>query len=382
MMKIKCGKWNWTMIYPFIYSASLFCRSFSSSFPSNNPFLPLILVSLSQLSIGIAELYSHCQRKKDKLNDKFSRFTDSKEDSIIQKIQKLVSCLLGFINLFIIHFLLLRDGNLLMKPFLFQRETILFGIIFWIFFYRIIFIPDRRRRGIHQKVSIAFFIDIIFILTIVWFLVPFRQIKTKSSDIIIQIIILVIFEAFFVSKHLIEQKIFDVYYISPYTIVFFEGIGSLIGLGVLMGLYKYIGCFSIFDVCSKKEYIHPFSSLPSSFTNYKYILIFVPCSILIELFIILTAKYRPIMDRSIYNLLFAFVRLVINMNDDIEIYGAGLFTMNILLNVIAIFWCLVYQEQIEVLYCNLDKDIYRPDPGPSFNELFVKPKAEDILKRI
>ena len=143
-----------------------------------------------------------------------------------------------------------------------------------------------------------------------------------------------------------------------------------------MGLYKYIGCFSIFDVCSKKEYIHPFFSLGSSFTNYKYILIFVPCSILIELFIILTAKYRPIMDRSIYNLLFAFVRLVINMNDDIEIYGAGLFTMNILLNVIAIFWCLVYQEQIEVLYCNLDKDIYRPDPGPSFNELFVKPKNE------
>ena len=378
-MIIQCGKWNWRIIFPFIYSASLFSRSFSSSFPSNNPFLPLILVTLSQLSIGIATRFLLCNESYEEYSFKDLLLTNSKN---IKIIRILWVYFLGFINLFIIHFLLLREGNLLMKPYLFQRETIIYGIIFSIFLYNLIIIGSYH-RGIHQKVSIAFFIDIIIALTIVWFLVPFRQIHTNVSDIIIQIIILVISEAFFVTKHLIEQKMLYDYYMCPYSIVLCEGIGSLLGLGVLMILYKFIGCFSIFDVCSKEEYIYPFTSLIRSFTNYKYILMFLPCSILIELFIILTAQYRAIIERSIFNLLFAFIRLVTNMNSDIEIYGIALFIMNIILNVIAFFWSLVFLEYIELRFCDLNRDIYKPEPGPlPTDDILIKKNDDDILMYI
>lgn len=361
-MKIKCGKWNWKLIFPFIYSASLFSRSFSSNYPSNNPFLPLILLSLSQLSIGLQKLFSFCYHKIQKDEDEeYSVYDELNNFKLKKKKEIIILCLLGFINLYVCHFLLLGEDNNPMKPSRFQRETIIYGMII---FYIINLCMYSYYKGRHFTVSSAIFIFTAITFTIMWFLLPFKLIPTSTSTIIIHIILFILFEAFFVAKHIIEQKIISNLILSPYCIVFYEGIGSLIGLVILLLLYDYIGCFGIFDVCSKEEYIHPLKYIISSFKNYKYILIFLPCSIIIELFIIITVKYLSIMERSVFNMLFALVRLICNMNNDIEIYGWVLFVIIIILCVNVIFWDLVFLERIEVLFCQLDRDIYKPKPEP------------------
>ena len=63
-MLISIGNVNWHLIFPAMYSLSLFFRRFTHFFPPKSPFLTLLIITLSQLSFGILELISLSLQKK------------------------------------------------------------------------------------------------------------------------------------------------------------------------------------------------------------------------------------------------------------------------------------------------------------------------------
>ena len=117
----------------------------------------------------------------------------------------------------------------------------------------------------------------------------------------------------------------DKRYISPYKLVFIEGIGNLCCFIVIMVFYDYIGCFRVFSSCQNIEYVYPFKYFKESFTNYKYLLLMIPTTFWVDVFIILTLKYLTPTFRPMFDMFWVFISLVFNLNEDIDNYGFPLF---------------------------------------------------------
>ena len=125
-MLISIGKVSWKLVFPIIYSISVFCRRFSTNFPPKSPLLTLLLIIVSQLLIGILELISifRLHTKKSISNNKTieiqNEFSFIKHKRELNLINIILPFFLGFFNLYLVHILMIRDV-LYIKAFTFER---------------------------------------------------------------------------------------------------------------------------------------------------------------------------------------------------------------------------------------------------------------------
>ena len=357
-MLISIGKVSWKLVFPIIYSIGVFCRKFSFYFPPKSPFLTQLLIIASQLLVGLLELVSFFRYREKSLITNKDTFEDPNDFNFLKKkkefnlINILIPFCLGFISLYLVHFIMIRDVNI--KGFTFERETYLFGLIYCICLEHFIFYKHMYR---HKKLSLTLIIVLTFIISVIWILFPFKKMETKTSDILVEICFLIVTEVFFVTKHNIEKYLMDKRYLSPFKLVFIEGIGGLFCFFVIMLFYDYIGCYNIFKSCQKVEYLFPFTYLKESFSNYQYILIFLSFSLLVDIFIILTLKYFSPIFRPMFDMIWVFISFVFNLNRDIEAYGIFLFGINIVLYLLIIVSELIYTEIVVLNFWKFDKDI-------------------------
>ena len=296
-MLISIGNANWHLIFPAMYSLSLFFRRFTHFFPPKSPFLTLLIITLSQLSFGILELISLSLQKKKReatlknvngleILDRFSFLKPEPEET--HNIKNIISAFfLGFFCHYAVHFVMMRGNFIHLESFTFERETLIFGLLYCIAIEYLLFYKQMYK---HKKFSLCLLVFFTIIISIIWCLVPFKKIHHTASEILIEIFLLILTELFFTTKHNMEKLLMDKRYISPYKLVFIEGIGNLCCFIVIMVFYDYIGCFRVFSSCQNIEYVYPFKYFKDSFTNYKYILLMIPTTFGVDVFIILTLK--------------------------------------------------------------------------------------------
>ena len=96
MRIISLGKLSLQLLCPLLYTLFCFLRSFAYLEDIKNPFIPILLSSMAELSLGMLELIS-IKRQNNQLSNKEKPVTEEKEvstnhfDFLIQDSQKEVA---------------------------------------------------------------------------------------------------------------------------------------------------------------------------------------------------------------------------------------------------------------------------------------------------
>ena len=206
-MLISIGNVNWHLIFPAMYSLSLFFRRFTHFFPPKSPFLTLLIITLSQLSFGILELISLSLQKKKReatlknfndleILDRFSFLKPEPEET--HNIKNIISAFfLGFFCHYAVHFVMMRGNFIHLGSFTFERETLIFGLLYCIAIEYLLFYKQMYK---HKKYSLCLLVFFTIIISIIWCLVAFKKIDHTPSEILIEIFFLILTELFFTTS--------------------------------------------------------------------------------------------------------------------------------------------------------------------------------------
>ena len=369
MRIISLGKLSLQLLCPLLYTLFCFLRSFAYLEDIKNPFIPILLSSMAELSLGMLELIS-IKRQNNKLSNKEKPVTEEKEvstnhfDFLIQDSQKEVALMtrkvyaiiimVSVFNSFVCFLIFAKEDLLSKSSFNFQNEIRVISMLYLMFLCYFIFKNEFHK---HQVFSVSIISLFCFVLSVIWYQYVYTTSTMNKSDIIKEIIFLMVCDLFFSTKHTIEKWLMDTKFISPYRLLFLEGIFCFISDIIIMILFSYIHCFNVFEICDNINNTSLWQGLKNSFIHFTFILLFFFGSAGIELFITLTNKYFTPAYRPMFDIILTFISLLKNSGDEISNYPIGIFIIKIILYVLIMIACLIYNEIIILRFCGLDTDI-------------------------
>ena len=288
-MIISIGNLNYNFLFPVIYTFSYCIRQLSFNYPPTSPYLIPFLFTISKLSIGILEIVINKHYRKQ---DSQYIITEDKNIETIQfnhtklipqyirnKVTIIIFCFLYIIVSFLINGVFIRQ---FFTKFYFEKELFLYMILLSIgleYFF------EKTKKGKHQKMSICLFFGLTILITVVQF----------SSINSVSYFLLMAFEFYVTFQNYIERYIMSRFTVSPYILLFYEGILNIV---VFLLLILFDAIYSIFysNYFPNDKTIASFNTFINSFKNYKLLLLFFPSTLLIDIFLILTIESLSIMS--------------------------------------------------------------------------------------
>lgn len=371
VMLISLGKISPQLLCPFLYTFFCFFRSFAYMEDIKNPFIPILLSSIAELSMGLLEFIS-IKRQDNKIRnkEKDQSITEETEvstnhfDFLIQEPQKeealmtkrvyIIIIITSVLNSFVCFLIFAKEDLLSKSSFNFQNEIRVISMLYLMFLCYFVFKNEFNK---HQVLSVSIISFFCLVLSIIWYQYIYTTSTMVKSDIIREIIFLMGCDLFFSTKHTIEKWLMDTKFISPYKLLFLEGIFCLISDIIIMILFSFIHCFNVFEICDNINSTSLWQGLKNSFAHFTFILIFFFGSVGIELFITLTNKYFSSAYRPMFDIILTFISLIKNSNDEIDKYPLSIFVIKIVLYILILIACLIYNEIIILRFCGLDTDI-------------------------
>lgn len=366
-MLFRFGSISIKLLIPLAYLISCVLRSNQSIFssvpnPCNLPFFSTILSSFGELSAGFLELISRIRQKKNMPYYRNSTFNESLSTHTgitrIQRRHKNITIkhlvIISGISLsnYIITFLTFYyERNPSLTKYNLQYEFKFIGIIY------VSFLCVKLLKQDFQKHHILSLIVIGVCLLCVG-LVNILSIKDFDSGYIKSFFILLVCDMYFSSKHCLERWLMHSQFISPFLLLFIEGIFSfIIGISSFVTL-PYIPCFGQFCEGNGSKAMFNFKFFKEDITvdsgRIIYFIFFYLFSFSIELFMELTIlyfspAYRPIFD-VIGTVCGLFFTLKVNANPLI-------FSVKLFFYLIIVLCCLIFNEILIVKAWGLDEGI-------------------------
>ena len=392
-MFIRLGHVSYKLIYPFLYAVFTFAKAVAyrlvnqsesetkneGTIALNNPYIALLFCSLAQLTIGIFEIISKLrqhnyskekQREKEKQNNKttFIVTSDSEDIIIDEEDKKRVADTSNHRNLNYLNYIaivLLACGNSLfslvifafeknptLSKFNFQYEIKFIGFFYVIALCSKVFKTEFHR---HHILSIVIIVILEFVLTIIS--ISIINQSTIESKFILAItmkcLLILLCDFYFSSRYVTEKWLMDKKYISPYYLLFLEGLISTVLNLSLMGLFTSFKCdFNYLgDFCGRRVTLFDFSVFFGDIkTHWLYVLSFYIISAGIELFITLSNKNTTPAYRPIFDMLPAILGLFLYMDNSYIL-------IKFLIYCVIIFATLIYNEIVILHFCGLDVNI-------------------------
>lgn len=254
-----------------------------------------------------------------------------------------INAFISLINFFLENVKEFREYNL-------QNEIRFVGIIYVCFLcYRVLKIEMKKHH--------IFSIIIIILVSIILAIVNVCSITFQKEQItlyIVKLILLIICDIFYSSKHVTEKWLMDSKFFSPYKILFIEGLSSFCFCIVSFLILSFINC-PFDEFCrSGHKFFEIGLMLNECRDNYGYYIAFFISGFGVDLFIILTVKifnpaFRPIFDTLLsigmaYNLF--------KMNNEGIIWKV----VKIISYIFIIFADLIFNEIILINCFNISKD--------------------------
>ena len=359
---IKFGKISSLLLFPLSYT--IFCtlrgRSENLTPPKmyNIPFVTNILSAFGELSIGILEIISRIRQSSSNNRQNNKQLLDNKKtslvnDSTIKKKGITIKTLLIIFGISLSNYIVCfiafyKESHKEYKKSNYQNEFKFLGVIYLSYICVKLLKQDLGRHHIFSLLIIGICHILLSLVNI--FLVENES--TTISDYFISFLILLICDMYFSSKHCVERWVMQNLFISPYMLLFVEGIFSIIVNIIFMGILSVIPCK--IDYCALISSMFSFSKFFEDIPNIGYyVLLFFPCSIGIELFITLTNLYLSPAYRPIFDALSSLISIFFFLNN-INVLP---FILKIVIYLIIVFVCLVFNEIIIISIWRLDENV-------------------------
>ena len=362
-MLIQFGELSINLVFPLIYGLSCYFRSFSYKDDPTNPFISIILSSICEISIGILELISYFLRKRKKTNNDSNIVNTTYNFSFINHKESNDSYINHRIKTYSIIFLISLTNSLFcllifslesqpeFTTYNFQNEIRFVGIFYVLFLSSKIF---KITLYFHHKVSICMIL-ISTILLSIFGILTFD--KKGPLSTLCKFGLMLLCDLYFSSKHTVEKVLMDNYFISPFYLLFIEGICSIIVNISIIGVFSQINCSTVLGFCTMGNKIFNFTKFISYIRNHPtFCIVFFIFSIGVELFITLTIKIYTPAYTPIFDFLSTFLGLFSNLpqtNKEIPT-----FICKTILYVVIGFASLLFNEIIILTFCGLNNDIH------------------------
>jgi hypothetical protein len=214
----------------------------------------------------------------------------------------------------------------------------------------------------HHKVSLIIILICECILAILTFIVYFfnkeRQSFLKFGAFILWLLFC---DIYFSTKHTTEKWLMDKRYISPFLLMFIEGVFSLLINILAMVILSFVPCYQDKETsyCYKQN-VFELEKLKDLFIkNYIFVILFYISSIVVELCMTLTNKIYSPTYRPTFDCLFSFVPLLYHFysEDHSMMLTYFVFLAKVVLYIVIIFCCMMFNEIVVVNIYGLNKDL-------------------------
>ena len=362
-MLFKFGSISIYLLIPLAYLVSCVLRSNQTLFTKgpesfNLPFFSTILSAFGELTAGILEIISRIRQKKNGNNPKVNETISSIHPGItsLDKEQKHLEIKHIFIffgmsltNYIITFLTFFHEQNPALTKYNLQYEFKFIGIIYVSFLCTKLLKQDFQKHHILSLIVIGvclLFVGLINILAIEHFDVYY----------IVSFFLLLFCDMYFSSKHCLERWLMHSEFISPFLLLFIEGIFSfIIGMSSFVSL-SYIPCPKIGQFCQNKEYMFNLEDFLKDITveRISYSILFSLFSFSIELFIVLTSFYFSPAYRPIFDVIGTVCGLFFTLKDSVD---PIIFSVKLLFYLIIVICCLIFNEIIIIKAWGLDQGI-------------------------
>lgn len=361
-MLIHFGELSINLIFPLVYGLSCYFRSFSYKDDPANPFISIILSAFAEISIGILEVVSYFLRKKMKKSRNsdavkttynFSFIDHKQNNSYINHKFKTYSIIfsLSFTNSLFSLLIFSLESQSEFTTYNFQNEIRFFGIFYVLYLSSKVF---KITLYFHHKVSIC----IILLSTIFLSILGIFTIESKNIVLTLsKFALMLLCDLYFSSKHTVEKILMDNYFISPFYLLFIEGIfSSFINVSIL-GVFSQINCSPIIGFCAVGNKIFSFSKFFSDVKNHPtFCTVFFIFSVGVELFVTLTNKIYTPAYTPIFDFLSTFLGLFSNIPQENNEIPA--FICKAILYIAIGFASLLFNEIVILAFWGLNNDIH------------------------
>lgn len=363
---IKFGKISSLLIFPLLYSVFCVFRGLSDRVgppkEENLPFVTTILSSFAELSIGILEIISRIRQSTSNNREINKQLLENKKPSLDNKssiknkgitIKSLLIIFgISLSNYVACFFAFYRESHERYKSFNYQNEFKFLGVIYLSFICIKLLKQDLGRHHIFSLIIIGICHILLSLVNIT--LVEKKIESDGVSDYFISLAILLICDMYFSTKHCLERWMMQNMFISPYMLIFIEGLFSVIVNIIFMGVLSGINCRIKFCLNNSTKTVFNFGDFFNNISNIgHYILLFFLCSIGIELFIMLTNLYLSPAYRPIFDALSSLISIFFSLRD-ISVLPI---ILKIIIYLIIGFACLVFNEIIILSFWKMAENV-------------------------
>ena len=366
-MLFSFGSISIKLLIPLAYLISCVLRSNQGTFSSvpktyNLPFFSTILSAFGQLSAGFLELISRTRQKKDNIDYRNSMSNESfSTNTLITRIQrkhknitiKYLIIIYGIsLSNYIISFVTFyHEQNSSLKKYNLQYEFKFIGIIY------VSFLCVKLLKQDFQKHHILSLIVIGVCLLCVG-LVNILSIEELDMNYLKSFFILLGCDMYYSSKHCLERWLMHSEFISPFLLLFIEGIFSIIIGLCSFFILSYIPCFGEFcqgNGSSKMFFFVTFKDdITANSGRIIYFIFFYLFSLSIEVFMELTILYFSPAYRPIFDVIGTVCVLFFTLNENAN---PLIFCGKLFFYLIIVLCCLIFNEILIVKAWGLDEGI-------------------------
>lgn len=365
-MLLKFGSISIYLLIPLAYLISCVLRSNQGIFSNvpqsyNLPFFSTILSSFGELTAGFLEIISRIRQKKHVVNRNSTLNESLSVRTGIEKIlgqkkhltPKHVLIIFGIaLSNYIITFLtFFHEQSQSLTKYNLQYEFKFIGIIYVSFLCIKLLKQDFQRHHILSLIVIGVCLLCVGLVNIL-------SIEAFDAYYLASFFLLLGCDMYFSSKHCVERWLMHSEFISPFLLLFIEGIFSfIIGFGSFFTL-SYIKCPKIGQFCkdNKSEYMFNLQAFLDDITTDRivYFIFFYIFSFSIELFIELTILYYSPAYRPIFDVIGTVCGLFFTLKDNTN---SIIFSVKLFFYLIIVLCCLVFNEILILKIWGLDQGI-------------------------
>ena len=367
------GKLSPKLLYPFILS--IFCFSSSMAyfpFAKGEIRFHYLILSLGEsfalMFCGIFELISSKMNKKNNPTDTPPSITSSL--SILQSTRKelhfmkersKLSKIIGHVVIIAIIHTIAQGSIVFLRIVNISGFTDFFKIMNVIFSGVLCYYVFKIKLFLHHIVAIIIIIFSVIITTTFSIIHNFSELNNIGLSFFIGYIFQVIFYA---SLEVYEKWIMHFKYMSPFLLLFLEGVFNLIIKLILLLIFSFVKCPESLanQWCKKYESIVDFSSFYNDL-DYTYVLFFILESVLLvglHISRTLTNKNFSPTHRVVADTLALLYNFIIGEGvtgkEVTEMNKYVYFTVKSLAYVFLIYGCLMYHELIMMGVCKLNEN--------------------------
>ena len=383
-MLFKFGSISIYLLIPLTYLISCVLRSNQTLFTKgpetfNLPFFSTILSAFGELTAGILEIISRIRQKTNnenpKVNERLSSIhirisTLEKESKHLEIKHVFIIFGISLSNYIITFLTFFHEQNPVLTKYNLQYEFKFIGIIYVSFLCIKLLKQDFQKHHILSLIVIGVCLLVVGIVNIF-------AIEHFDVYYIVSFFLLLFCDMYFSSKHCLERWLMHSEFISPFLLLFLEGIFSfIIGMSSFVSL-SYIPCPNIGQFCKEKEYMFNLNDFLKDITveRISYFILFYLFSFSIELFITLTNLYFSPAYRPIFDVIGTVCGLLFTLKDSLD---PMIFSVKLFFYLIIVLCCLIFNEIVIINVWGLDQGIKQVITKRADNEYTLA--REDIEK--